>query len=80
MDYYKGIIPGKDEPRGGGSYVTQNADAHEKYNFEPVYLDKESGYQEGEYCLGFVETKSTNGKTRNQLNIDKIAGCKLLKK
>ena len=26
------------------------------------------------YCLGFAETKSTNGATRNQLNIEKIEG------
>ena len=40
MNYYKGIIWGKDEPQNGGS--------------------EESGYPKGEYCLGFVETKSTN--------------------
>lgn len=79
MDYYKGIIPGKDEPRGGGSYVSKNADAHEKYNFEAVELNEDSGYSKGEYCLGFVETKSTNGKTSNQLNIEKIDGCRLCK-
>lgn len=36
MDYYKGIVPGKDEPKGGGSYVNENLDAHEKYNFDVV--------------------------------------------
>lgn len=75
MDYYKGIIPGKDEPKGGGSYVKENSDAHEKYNFDVVFLSEETGYPEGEYCLGFVETKSTNGETKNQLNIEKIEGC-----
>lgn len=75
MEYYKGIVPRKDEPKGGGSYVNINNDAHEKYNFDPVYLSKEAGYPEGEYCLGFVETKSTNGRTSNQLNLEKIDGC-----
>lgn len=80
MDYYKGNRDGKDIPRGGGSYVLENEDAHEKYNFESVALFDESGYPEGEYCLGFVETKSTNSVTRNQLNIEKISGCELCKK
>lgn len=81
MDYYQGIIPGKDEPRNGGAYVLENNDAHEKYNFQSVYLtEKENGYPDGEYCLGFVETKSTNGTTVNQLNIEKIDGCAALKK
>jgi hypothetical protein len=30
MDYYKGIVPEKDEPKGGGSYVKENLVAHEK--------------------------------------------------
>ena len=79
MDYYKGIVPGKDEPKGGGSYVKENLDAHEKYNFDVVSLSKDAGYPEGEYCLGFVETKSTNGETRNQLKIEKIDGCEAFK-
>ena len=36
---------------------------------------EESGYPKGEYCLGFVETKSTNKETRNQLRIEKIYDC-----
>ena len=34
MNYYKGIIQGKDEPQNGGSYVKENLDAHEKYNLQ----------------------------------------------
>ena len=79
MDYYKGIVPGKDEPKGGGSYVKETLDAHEKYNFDAVSLTEESGHPAGEYCLGFVETKSTNGETRNQLKIEKIEGCEARK-
>lgn len=81
MDYYQGIIPGKDEPRNGGTYVLENNDAHEKFNFQSVPLTEgETGYHDEDYCLGFVETKSTNGKSVNQLNIEKIEGCALLKK
>ena len=69
MDYYKGIVQGKDEPQNGGSYVWETFDAYEKYNFEAVSLTRESGYPEGEYCLGFVETKSTNNENKNQLRI-----------
>ena len=35
--------------------------------------------EDTEYCLGFFETKSTNGQHRNQLHIEKIQGCKLCK-
>ena len=80
MDYYKGNVNGNDQPKNGGSYVLENGDAHEKYNFSPVLLSKDNTtYPDGEYCLGFVETKSTNGKTRNQLNIEKIEGYEALK-
>ena len=78
MDYYMGIVPGKDEPKNGGSYVKDTKDAHEKYNFKPELL-KLKGFPEGEYCLGFVETKSTSAGKRNQLNIEKIEGCSDLK-
>lgn len=43
MAYYKGIVPGKDEPKNGGSYVKDTKDAHEKYNFKPEHL-KLKGY------------------------------------
>lgn len=79
MDYYKGIVPGMDEPKGGGSYVKENSDAYEKYNFDAISLTEEVGYPTGEYCIGFVETKSTNGKTKNQLKIEKIEGCEACK-
>ena len=78
MDYYKGIVPGKDEPKNGGSYVKDTKDAYEKYNFKPEHL-KLKGFPEGEYCLGFVETKSTSAGKRNQLNIEKIESCSDLK-
>ncbi len=79
MDYYKGVMDGIDIPKNGGSFVAETMDAHEAYNFEAVALTEEDGYPVGEYCLGFVETKTTNGKDRNQLKIEKIAGCELCK-
>lgn len=80
MKYYKGKVYGIDEPDGGGSYVEETGEAGESYNFDPVRLSKEdSGYEDGEYCLGFVETKTTNGMTANQLNIEKIDECQGLK-
>ena len=32
------------------------------------------------YCVGFFETKSHNGKDVNQMRIENISGCELLKK
>lgn len=72
LDYYKGIYQDIDMPIGGGDYVKQTGDAHEKYNFEAVEI---AGDTE-RYCLGFVETKATKSK-RNQLQIEKIKGCEL---
>lgn len=68
IKYYKGIIKNIDEPRYGGEYVTSTGDAHEKYNFQPIDLDGT------ELCLGFFETKTTNGVTRNELHLEKIEG------
>lgn len=70
MKCYKGILEDIDEPINGGEYVQRTGDAHEKYNFKP----KE------QKCFGFVETKSTNGQCSNQLHIEKIKGCELMKK
>ena len=44
MDYYKGKIEGVDIPQNGGSFVAENVDAHEAYNFESVPLTEEYGY------------------------------------
>ena len=74
MKYYKGVVPGKDEPFNGGSYVAEHGEGHEQYNFDAVTLDDED-----EYCLGFVETKSTRANKRNILHIEKINGCEHLK-
>ena len=75
MKYYKGVIEGIDEAYNGGSYVAEHGRGHEEYNFDPVTLDDGQ-----EYCLGFVETKSSNSVKVNDLHIEKIEGCEALKK
>lgn len=69
MKYYNGITE-DDEPKNGGSFVTETGDAHEKYNFTPADLEE---YNEP-VCLGFFETKSNRG-VLNQLHIEKIVGA-----
>ena len=73
MERYDGNEDGTDKPHGGGAYVELTGDAHEKYNFTPEELILSKNDEVDEYCLGFVETKSTNGTTVNQLNIEKIS-------
>lgn len=73
MKYYKGANA-NDVPYNGGSYVRENGYGHEEYNFAPVLLPDGR-----EYCLGFVETKETVKNVRNELHIEKISGCELLK-
>lgn len=68
MKYYKGIVPGVDEPQFGGAYVAQTGDAGEKYNFAPIQAE------DGACCLGVVETKSTAGGKSNQLHIERLEG------
>jgi len=68
MKYYKGISPGVDEPNYGGEYVSRTGDAAEKFNFAPLQTEL------GERCFGFVETKSTNSRTTNQLHIERLEG------
>ena len=75
MSYYKGNIDGKDTPQGGGSYVAENQDAYEKFNFLPTPMTFKDESLNGDYCLGFVETKSTNKTDSNQLALEKIDGC-----
>lgn len=53
MKFYNGITA-NDTPVNGGSYVTENNDAFEKYNFHQ--------YDDG-YCYGFIETKYKGGHT-----------------
>jgi len=76
MKYYKGASD-KDQPYNGGSFVRENGYGHEEYNFLPRSIsddweDDSGAVPQGEYCLGFVETKSTNASKSNQLHIEKI--------
>ena len=75
MKYYKGVVVGLDEAYNGGSYVTEHGEGHEQYNFAPVTLDDGD-----EYCIGFVETKSSRSDKRNSLHIERINGCQEMKK
>ena len=74
MKFYKGVYPGLDEPKNGGSYVKEHGEGHECYNFDLV-TDSDGS----EWYLGFVETKSTRANKRNELHLEKIEGCEMLK-
>lgn len=73
MKYYKGVVEGVDEPHNGGKYVEENGFGVEEFNFDPVEFDDKS------YCLGFVETKTSKNGKKNELHIEKINGCELMK-
>ena len=73
MKNYRGVTE-HDIPVNGGSYIKENGTGHEEYNFEPININ---GYEKP-VCLGFFYTKSNNGKV-NQLHIEKISGCGLMK-
>lgn len=75
MKHYKGVQEGIDEPHNGGSYIAENCDGGEVYNFDAISLEG----KEGKYCLGFVETKSTRKERQNELHIENIRGCESLK-
>lgn len=80
MKYYNGKTE-DDSPSGGGSYVDEFEEAGEQYNFKPRNLYFEDAEEEdGDYCLGFIETMSTNGVDFNQLHIEKIDGCEQCEK
>ena len=69
MKYYKGVCDA-DQAYNGGEFVREHGRGHEEYNFLPA--DDENN---NKVCYGFVETKSINGSTRNQLHIERINGC-----
>lgn len=71
MKYYKGVTE-KDPIFNGGSFVKENGNGGEAYNFQSV--PNEDG---NEYCYGFFETKFKNGykssdRISNQLHIERI--------
>ena len=73
MKYYQGTSD-DDIPINGGSYVDKYHKANESLNFMPFNLDEDV------IVLGSFETKATNGKTVNQVHIEKIRGCAALSK
>lgn len=74
MKYYKGVVEGKDEAYNGGSFVEEYGEGHEQYNFDTVEIEND------EYCVGFVETKTTRKTKRNELHIENISDCEDMKK
>ena len=75
LDYYKGVIPGVDIPKGNADYVKKGKDALEQYNFERVALNFYEGpFESGEYCLGYVDIKPIK-VNKNQIMLEKLEGC-----
>ncbi|MCQ2354975.1 MAG: hypothetical protein MJ102_07760 [Clostridia bacterium] len=72
MKYYRGITE-KDVPHNGGSFVSDTGEAHECFNFDPVIADGENY----EKCIGYFQLSGGTGV--EQLHIEKIRGCELLK-
>ena len=65
MKYYKGVCQA-DQAYNGGSYVLENGFGHEEFNFLPIHTETDQMV-----CFGFVEPKSSRGKT-NTMHIEKI--------
>ena len=74
MNYYKGIIPEKDEPYGGGSYVVEHKEGGEVFNFDPLPIQLDDGTVL-DICYGFTETKTSKSGKIQELHIEKIEGC-----
>lgn len=75
LDYYKGVFPGVDTPKGSADFNKTGREALEQYNFERVALNFYEGpFESGDYCLGYVEIKPAKAN-KNQLLIENINGC-----
>lgn len=72
MKYYQGITE-QDRPFNGGSYVKETGNAHECYNFDPIIQDG----QDYEKCIGYFQMSGGHGA--DQIHIEKIVGCELMK-
>lgn len=81
MKRYQGVSD-DDKPYNGGSWVTENEQAYEEYNFLPITVTDSPNEQEINQKInyGFVETKHTKEGYDKELHIEKISGCELLKK
>ena len=75
MNYYKGNTWGGDNPRGGGSFVDENNEGAEMFNFAPSSINLENG-DKAETCSGFVATKTSRSGKEQELHIEKIEDCK----
>ena len=73
MEYYRGITE-TDVPYNGCSYVKETGEAHECFNFDAVESDGEK------VCFGFVMQPTVEGHVLPQIHIEKIVGCKAMKK
>lgn len=75
MKYYKGYSWGGDDLSGGGSFVDENHEGAEMFNFAPASINLENG-EEVEICRGFVATKTSRSGKEQELHIEKIEDCK----
>lgn len=64
---------------GGGSYVRENGTGNEKCNFLPIAVTRADSEEESIMLLGSFETKHNRGNS-NQTHIERIRGCKALRK
>ena len=68
MKYYRGVMPGVDEPTNLCTRTKDMAQVQEQYNFSSCFLeDKET-------CLGYFPAKNAGGSKAGQIHIEKIAG------
>ena len=68
MKYYRGVMPGVDEPTNLCTRTKDMSQVQEQYNFSSCFLeDKET-------CLGYFPAKNAGGSKAGQIHIEKIAG------
>lgn len=75
--YYDGDE--NDKLIGGGSYVAEHGSGNEHLNYYPIWVSTEGSEEEALMLLGSFETKHNRGNP-NQTHIEKIHGCKSLRK
>lgn len=68
MKYYRGIIPGLDEPVNVNSRSKDIGDIEEQYNFLSCNMEDE------DVCLGYFSAKAGTAKSAAQVHIEKIEG------
>ncbi len=68
MKYYRGVMPGVDEPTNLCVRTKDMSQVQEQYNFSSCFLeDKET-------CLGYFSAKNSGGSKSGQIHIEKIEG------